>query len=166
MRGRQPARRNVNRGHANDRSGRRSPMHVLIVAVPPMRTLDVFGPAEVFGDANWLHGGIQRTKSTSFRPALIAWFRIISARLCIRIGRTTNIEGRSILCWLPDAWARGNCATNRDFWTGYEISADRLGGSAQSVLARLFWRRQAFSTGEERPRIGIGPVDLRKTTLA
>ena len=32
-------------------------MHVLIVAVPPMRTLDVFGPAEVFGDANWLHGG-------------------------------------------------------------------------------------------------------------
>jgi transcriptional regulator GlxA family with amidase domain len=36
-----------------DRGGR----HVLIVAVPPMRTLDVFGPAEVFGDANWLRGG-------------------------------------------------------------------------------------------------------------
>jgi transcriptional regulator GlxA family with amidase domain len=36
---------------------RRRPMHVLIVAVPPMRTLDVFGPAEVFGDANWLRGG-------------------------------------------------------------------------------------------------------------
>ncbi|HEY3975582.1 MAG TPA: GlxA family transcriptional regulator [Candidatus Sulfotelmatobacter sp.] len=27
------------------------------MAVPPMRTLDVFGPAEVFGDANWLRGG-------------------------------------------------------------------------------------------------------------
>jgi len=27
------------------------------VAVPPLRTLDVFGPAEVFGDANWLRGG-------------------------------------------------------------------------------------------------------------
>ena len=35
----------------------RSVRHVLIVAVPPMRTLDVFGPAEVFGDANWLRGG-------------------------------------------------------------------------------------------------------------
>jgi hypothetical protein len=26
----------------------------LIVAVPPVRALDVFGPAEVFGDANRL----------------------------------------------------------------------------------------------------------------
>jgi putative intracellular protease/amidase len=34
----------------------RSALRVLIVAVPPMRTLDVFGPAEVFGDANWLRG--------------------------------------------------------------------------------------------------------------
>ena len=24
-----------------------------------MRTLDVFGPAEVFGDANWLRGGVR-----------------------------------------------------------------------------------------------------------
>jgi transcriptional regulator GlxA family with amidase domain len=30
---------------------------VLIVAVPPVRTLDLFGAAEVFGDANRLHGG-------------------------------------------------------------------------------------------------------------
>jgi transcriptional regulator GlxA family with amidase domain len=29
----------------------------LIVAVPPVKALDVFGPAEVFGDANRLHGG-------------------------------------------------------------------------------------------------------------
>jgi transcriptional regulator GlxA family with amidase domain len=35
----------------------RSARRILIVAVPPMRTLDVFGPAEVFGDANWLRGG-------------------------------------------------------------------------------------------------------------
>lgn len=32
-------------------------LRILIVAVPPMRTLDVFGPAEVFGDANWLRSG-------------------------------------------------------------------------------------------------------------
>ena len=31
--------------------------HVVIVAVPPVRILDVFGPAEVFGDANRQHGG-------------------------------------------------------------------------------------------------------------
>ena len=34
----------------------RQPANVLIVAVPPVRTLDLFGPAEVFGDANRLHG--------------------------------------------------------------------------------------------------------------
>jgi transcriptional regulator GlxA family with amidase domain len=31
--------------------------HIVIVAVPPVRILDVFGPAEVFGDANRQHGG-------------------------------------------------------------------------------------------------------------
>ena len=30
---------------------------VMIVAVPPVRALDVMGPAEVFGDANRLRGG-------------------------------------------------------------------------------------------------------------
>jgi len=34
------------------RSPARSTRRVLIVAVPPVRTLDVFGPLEVFGDAN------------------------------------------------------------------------------------------------------------------
>jgi len=43
--------------NAADRSVRRNALRVLIVAVPPMRTLDVFGPSEVFGDANWLRGG-------------------------------------------------------------------------------------------------------------
>jgi transcriptional regulator GlxA family with amidase domain len=32
-------------------------MRILIVAVPPVRALDVMGPAEVFGDANRLRGG-------------------------------------------------------------------------------------------------------------
>jgi transcriptional regulator GlxA family with amidase domain len=35
----------------------RPPLSVAIVAVPPVRTLDIFGPAEVFADANHLHGG-------------------------------------------------------------------------------------------------------------
>ena len=35
----------------------RNPRRVLIVAVPKVRTLDLFGPAEVFGDANFLRGG-------------------------------------------------------------------------------------------------------------
>jgi transcriptional regulator GlxA family with amidase domain len=35
----------------------RRALRILIVAVPPVRTLDLFGPAEVFGDANRLHGG-------------------------------------------------------------------------------------------------------------
>ncbi len=44
----------------DDRSATRSALRVLIVAVPPVRTLDVFGPAEVFGDANTLHSGYPR----------------------------------------------------------------------------------------------------------
>ncbi len=40
----------------HDRSVTRSARRIVIVAVPPVRTLDVFGPAEVFGEANDLHG--------------------------------------------------------------------------------------------------------------
>ena len=36
---------------------KQSARHIVIVAVPPVRILDVFGPAEVFGDANRQHGG-------------------------------------------------------------------------------------------------------------
>jgi transcriptional regulator GlxA family with amidase domain len=44
----------------HDRDDRpRTPVarQVVIVAVPPVRALDVFGPSEVFADANRLHGG-------------------------------------------------------------------------------------------------------------
>jgi transcriptional regulator GlxA family with amidase domain len=34
----------------------REARHIVVVAVPPVRTLDVYGPVEVFGDANRLHG--------------------------------------------------------------------------------------------------------------
>jgi transcriptional regulator GlxA family with amidase domain len=40
------------RNDQRDRSPVGSARRVLIVAVPPVRTLDVFGPLEVFGDAN------------------------------------------------------------------------------------------------------------------
>ena len=42
---------------AGTRPVKRRARHILIVAVPPVRALDVFGPAEVLGDANRLHGG-------------------------------------------------------------------------------------------------------------
>ena len=42
---------------ADKRSVKRHARHIVIVAVPPVRALDVFGPAEVFGDANRLHDG-------------------------------------------------------------------------------------------------------------
>ena len=40
------------RGDERGRSPVRSTRRVLIIAVPPVRTLDVYGPLEVFGDAN------------------------------------------------------------------------------------------------------------------
>ena len=58
--------------HAKQRKKRReSPTNVVtqrlrriaIIAVPPVRMLDVFGPAEVFTDANRLHGGEPRSSS-------------------------------------------------------------------------------------------------------
>lgn len=42
----------MQRSAERGRSPARSTRQVLIVAVPPVRTLDVFGPLEVFGDAN------------------------------------------------------------------------------------------------------------------
>src|SRR5580693_2484483 len=57
MPARRSSRQNSSRDSVADPSISRRPLRVLIVAVPPMRTLDVFGPAEVFGDANWLRGG-------------------------------------------------------------------------------------------------------------
>ena len=54
---RQQARHKIRRSNGDDRSATRRALRVLIVAVPPVRTLDLFGPAEVFGDANHLRGG-------------------------------------------------------------------------------------------------------------
>lgn len=53
----QQSRANAKRPDGDHRSGIGIARPVVIVGVPPVRTLDVFGPAEVFGDANWLHGG-------------------------------------------------------------------------------------------------------------
>ncbi len=49
-----PKRLTTQRTNGDNRSPGRSTRRVLIVAVPPVRTLDVFGPMEVFGDANRL----------------------------------------------------------------------------------------------------------------
>ena len=54
---RQQNRQTTMRRDGDDRFATRSGLRVLIVAVPPVRTLDLFGPAEVFGDANGLQGG-------------------------------------------------------------------------------------------------------------
>ena len=47
----------VSRSVEENCGGLRSARRVVIVGVPPVRSLDVFGPAEVFGDVNWLMGG-------------------------------------------------------------------------------------------------------------
>jgi transcriptional regulator GlxA family with amidase domain len=51
------AKDNVKHTERQARPAPRSPRRVFIVAVPPVRTLDLFGPVEVFGDANRMHGG-------------------------------------------------------------------------------------------------------------
>jgi transcriptional regulator GlxA family with amidase domain len=54
---RQQGRLATKRTGGDHRLTTRSTRRVLIVAVAPVRTLDVFGPVEVFGDANRLYGG-------------------------------------------------------------------------------------------------------------
>ena len=49
------ARLTLERNGESNLSPIRSTRRVVIVAVPPVRTLDVFGPVEVFGDANRLY---------------------------------------------------------------------------------------------------------------
>jgi hypothetical protein len=85
--------------NAADPSVGRSALRILIVAVPPMRTLDVFGPSEVFGDANWLRGGAPAYEVNTISASADEWFRVISACGYRRIGRTENIVGRSIHFW-------------------------------------------------------------------
>jgi hypothetical protein len=64
----------------DDRSGMRIARQVVIVAVPPVRAVDVFGPAEVFGDANWLRGGDPCVGA--FRaPSSLSWPHCAVARL-------------------------------------------------------------------------------------
>jgi transcriptional regulator GlxA family with amidase domain len=53
----QPTRLTTRRNDGRKRVPAPRARRILIVAVPPVRALDVFGPAEVFGDANRLHGG-------------------------------------------------------------------------------------------------------------
>jgi transcriptional regulator GlxA family with amidase domain len=55
------SKQNAGNGHSHNAIGR----HLLIVAVPPVRTLDLFGPLEVFNDANRLHGGDPTYKITT-----------------------------------------------------------------------------------------------------
>jgi hypothetical protein len=52
-----------NRRSQDDPSRTPVARQVTIVAVPPVRALDVFGPAEVFADANRLHGGAPTYKA-------------------------------------------------------------------------------------------------------
>jgi transcriptional regulator GlxA family with amidase domain len=54
---RQQVRSQAERNVAAKTSPDREALRVLIVAVPPVRSLDVIGPAEVFGDANRMRGG-------------------------------------------------------------------------------------------------------------
>src|SRR5580698_7848447 len=52
-----PAKRRDKRGGSHTIIALPKMRHVAIMAVPPARMLDVVGPAEVFADANKLHGG-------------------------------------------------------------------------------------------------------------
>ncbi len=77
------------RSDEHRRSPLRSTRRVLIVAVPPVRTLDVSGPLEVFGDAN-------RSRS----DGAIYEINIISATLMAQISAKSPLN--DLLAWLPD----------------------------------------------------------------
>ncbi len=57
MAAQKPSRSRPKRNAQPESAPRHEPLRILIVAVPPVRALDVMGPAEVFGDANRLRSG-------------------------------------------------------------------------------------------------------------
>jgi len=63
---RQPARQDITRNHEHDRTERQSVLRVGIVAVPPMGTLEVFGPRKCSAMPIGCAAGIQRTSQYHF----------------------------------------------------------------------------------------------------
>lgn len=164
---RHPARKKIRGDHADDRPVRRSAFRVLIVAVPPMRTLDVFGPAEVFGDANWLSGG-----DPAYEVSIISACadRVVSNHLGtpVHTDRTFR-EYRGPIDTLLVAGCMGPRELHYepgflDWLRSQSTRARRFG----SICTGAFVLAKAglCSTGDARPPIGIGRANLHKNIHA
>lgn len=144
----------------------RKPLRVVIVAVPPVRALDIFGPAEVFGDAKISKPEIRTTTSRSSRQVPIASLRVTSARRYTPLRRTGITRGPSIRCSSPAASAHATCGTSAISSNGCACEARMHGASARSARVRSSWPKRACSTDVAPRRIGSGPAISHETIRA
>jgi Tn3 transposase DDE domain len=154
---RQQARSNAKRSADTDRTSVRDARRILIVAVPPVRALDVFGPAEVFGDANrlraisYVNSGKFRVKTEAEQQiwnecsrlianAIIYYNTLLLLRVYEQKFAADDQEAIKILRGtLPVAWRHVNLIGNFDF------AARTSQVDIEALAARYndpdFWRR-------------------------
>lgn len=159
-----PAKRRNKRGESHANFALPKARHVAIIAVPPARMLDVVGPAEVFTDANKLHG-VEPVYEVEIIAA--AEDRAVPSQIGVPIlaHRTyRELQGPvdTLLVaggeWPPDkrhspdflSWLRE--AERSDVWV-------------QSALVLLSWLMQICSTDGQRLPIGTGAMSLFKSIL-
>lgn len=162
------------RSGERDRSSVRGARRVLIIAVPPVRTLDVFGPLEVFGDAN---------RSRSDGP--IYEIRVISAGtdrdvlshlgLLVRTDQTyreyrgpidtllvAGYDGVSKVRYEPEFlnWLKDKCASSRRFGsvcTGALVLAEA--GLLDGRRATTHWN-WCDELARDFPRVTVDPSPI------
>jgi hypothetical protein len=128
-----------------------------------MRTLDVFGPAEVFGDANLLRGG-----DPAYKVNIISACagRVVSNHLGtpVHTDRTYR-EYRGPIDTLLVAGCMGPRELHYEpgFLDWLRLQSTRARRFGSICPAHLSWQKPVFSKGVARPLIGIGRANLHKT---
>jgi transcriptional regulator GlxA family with amidase domain len=147
------------------------PRRVAIVAVPPVRTLDVFGPAEVFADANQLNGSgpaydVQIVSGTEDRT-VISYFGVplVADRTYREMRQPVDTllvaggEGaqemkysRKFLEWLR--WQSGKARRYGSVCTGALVLADAGLLDGRNVTTHWNWCRELE---QKHPMVKVDP---------
>lgn len=155
-------------------SVRQSPLRILIVAVPPVRTLDVFGPLEVFGDANRsrpdappyeisiVSGGTDRDVPTHLGTTLRTDRTYSEYRDPVDTLLVAGFDGVSTVRYAPKflSWLRERCGTCRRFGsvcTGALVLAEA--GLLDGRRATTHWN-WCEELARDYPRVTVDPTPI------
>ena len=157
-----------------DHSVRQSPLRILIVAVPPVRTLDVFGPLEVFGDANRsrsggpkyeiniISGGTDRDVATHLGATLRTDRTFAEDHGPIDTLLVAGFDGVSKVRYEPKflSWLKDRCGGSRRFGsvcTGALVLAEA--GLLDGRRATTHWN-WCEELARDYPRVTVDPTPI------